>query len=109
MMETRNHAPLLFLSHAGADMDAARTLKQRIETAPAAREQGLKIWFDKDDLRPGLDWQRQLEDAIERRATVFAVYLGSRGIVNWVEREVRLALDRATRDNRHFSFIPIIS
>src|SRR5215217_6537704 len=43
-------APLLFLSHAGADTEAARRLKQRIEDAPAARERGLRVWFDKDDL-----------------------------------------------------------
>jgi hypothetical protein len=30
--------PLLFLSHAGADTEAARVLKQRIEGAPEARK-----------------------------------------------------------------------
>jgi hypothetical protein len=43
--------PMLFLSHAGADTEAARALNRRLEEAPAAREQGLKVWFDKDDLR----------------------------------------------------------
>jgi hypothetical protein len=42
---------MLFLSHAGADTEAARALKRRLEEAPAAPEQGLKVWFDKDDLR----------------------------------------------------------
>ena len=43
--------PLLFLSHAGADTEAAR-LKRRLEDAPDARAAGLRVWFDKDDLRP---------------------------------------------------------
>jgi hypothetical protein len=100
---------LLFLSHAGADTEAARALKQRIEAAPAARGRGLKVWFDKDDLRAGEEWQAQLEEAINRRATAFAVYVGSKGVINWVEREVRLALSRATSDGGRFPFIPILS
>src|SRR4051794_37247349 len=59
--------PLLFLSHAGADTEAARRLKRRIEAA------GLRVWFDKDDLIAGGDWQTQLEDAIKKRATAFAI------------------------------------
>src|SRR3954452_12516899 len=34
-------APLLFLSHAGADTEATRKLKQRLEAAPEARDRGL--------------------------------------------------------------------
>jgi hypothetical protein len=78
--------PLLFLSHAGADTGAA----------PDARAAGLRVWFDKDDLRPGEGWQAQLEETVGKRASAFAVYVGSKGVVNWVEAEVRLALSRAT-------------
>ena len=64
-------APLLFLSHSGADTDAALALKRRIEEAPSARELGLKVSIDKDDLLPGREWQEQLEEIIEKRATAF--------------------------------------
>jgi TIR domain len=102
--------PLLFLSHSGSDTEAARCLKRRIEEAPVARERGLKVWFDKDHLRPGEAWQPQLEEAIERRATAFAVYVGARGVVNWVEAEVRLGLSRAVAGNgQRFPFIPILA
>src|SRR5688572_25030495 len=101
-------APLLFLSHAGIDTEAARALKARIEAAPEAKKRGLKVWFDKDDLRAGESWQDQLEETIQRRSTAFAVYLGSRGVVNWVEAEVRLGLSRAT-GNKSYRFIPIIA
>src|SRR4051812_43357002 len=102
-------APLLFLSHAGADTEAARKLKQRLEAAPEARERGLKVWFDKDDLQAGESWQGQLEKVVGRRATAFAVYVGSRGVVNWVEAEVRLALSRTISGTNHFPFIPILA
>ena len=101
--------PMLFLSHAGADTEAARALKRRLEEAPAAREQGLKVWFDKDDLRAGTPWQKQLEELVERRVTACAVYVGSKGVVNWVEAEVRLALSRAISGGGHFPFVPIIA
>src|SRR3954451_9412965 len=95
-------SPLLFLSHAGIDTEPARALKARLTAA------GVQVWFDKDDLDPGLPWQNQLEEAIERGSTAFAVYLGSRGVVNWVEAEIRLGLSRATRDPA-FRFIPVIA
>jgi len=54
-------ALLLFLSHAGADTEAA----------PEARAAGLRVWFDKDDLHPGEGWQAQLEEAVGKRASAF--------------------------------------
>jgi hypothetical protein len=52
--------PILFLSHSGSDTEAARALKKRIEESPAAKEAGLRVWFDKDDLKSGKRWQAQL-------------------------------------------------
>ena len=109
MNEDSGQSQLLFLSHSGADTEAALTLKHRIEEMPSAREHGLKVWIDKDDLLPGREWQDQLEEIIEKRATAFAVYVGSKGVINWVEREVRLALSRATGKDGNFPFIPILS
>ena len=99
---------LLFLSHSGVDTESARELKRRIESSPSARRAGLKVWFDKDDLRAGKNWQRQLEQAIQGRSTAFAVYVGSKGVMNWVESEVSLGLSRATTDSS-FPFIPILA
>ena len=99
---------LLFLSHAGADTDAARALAERIENTPEARQLGLKVWFDKNDLEPGKGWQLQLEQTLERDSTAFAVYVGSRGVINWVDSEVRVALSRARLDP-NYPFIPILS
>lgn len=51
---------------------------------------------------------KQIEEAIDSKATAFAVYVGSKGVNNWVEREVRLGLSRATREPG-FPFIPILA
>lgn len=37
----------------------------------------------------------------------FIVYIGPSGVRNWVDREVRLAIDRSTRD-RSFRLIPVL-
>jgi WD40 repeat protein len=106
--DPRTPAPCLFLSHSGADTEAARELKRRILESPEAREAGLTVWFDKDDLSAGTGWQEQLEIAVTRTATAFAVLVGSKGVINWVEREVRLGLARATGDGA-IPFVPILA
>jgi TIR domain len=99
--------PILFLSHSGSDTEAAGALKKRIEDSPAAKEAGLRVWFDKDDLKAGKSWQAQLAETIEKEADAFAVFLGAKGVVNWVDAEVEVALSRATTSA--FPFIPIIA
>jgi hypothetical protein len=103
-----NGPPLLFLSHSGVDGAEARELKRRIEASPSAKLAGLKVWFDKDDLAAGKPWQRQLEQIVTEACTAFAVYVGSKGVMNWVESEVSLGLSRATT-NKSFPFIPILA
>ena len=66
-------SPFIFLSHSGADSDAARELRRRLLAAPEARAAGLTVWFGKDDLRPGGSWQPQIEQAIAIEATSFVV------------------------------------
>ncbi|MBY5318650.1 TIR domain-containing protein [Rhizobium leguminosarum] len=100
---------IVFLSHSGVDTDAARELKRCLEESVSGREAGLRVWLDVEGgLVPGaVGWQAQIEEAIDKTCTAFAVHVGSRGIVNWVENEVRLALSRATRDK--IPFIPILA
>ncbi|MFT3717545.1 TIR domain-containing protein [Pseudorhodoferax sp.] len=103
--------PLLFLSHAGCDTEAALALARRIEAAPAARARGLRVWVDKRDLRPGTPWMDQLEYAIAQESTAFAVYLSEAGAEHWVRMEVRVALDRVIADGRrgaHYPFLPVV-
>jgi hypothetical protein len=101
--------PLVFLSHSGADTEAARALKRRLLDAPDAKAAGLKVWFDKDALAPGTSWSAQIADAIQNQASAFLVYVGSGGVMNWVEAEVDLALSRATTSKPSpLLFIPVL-
>jgi len=103
----RGRPPVLFLSHSGVDTEAARELKRRLEESPDARAAGLRVWFDKEDLPAGRDWMESLEDNIAE-STAFAVYVGTRGVVDWVRREVRLALTRST-SVAGYPFIPVFA
>jgi tetratricopeptide (TPR) repeat protein len=98
--------PVLFLSHASIDVQTAHELKRRLLASPDARAAGLEVFLDRDDLTPGRGWQEQLEHVITDRSTAFAVLIGTKGVVNWVDREVRTALSRATKD-RHYPFVPV--
>jgi hypothetical protein len=100
--------PILFLSHSGVDTQTAYELKRRLLASPNAREAGLEVWLDKDDLAPGTGWQEQLEQVLTKCSTAFAVIVGTKGIVNWVDREVRVALSRATSE-RSYPFIPVFA
>ena len=100
-------SPFVFLSHSGADTDDALALARRIEDSPAAREHGLRVWIDVRDLPTGGDWKLQLQEAMAT-STAFAVYVGSKGVVNWVWDEVKLALDRVHADPA-YPLIPILA
>lgn len=91
---------MLFLSHAGDDADASRDLARRL------RQAGLEVWLDIDQLKPGANWMKALEQAIDD-ASAFAVYVGRSGVRNFVDREVRAAIVRNTKDPS-FRLIPIL-
>lgn len=95
----------LFLSHSSVDTDAAVQLARRIEDAPF--EPAIKVWIDANQMDAGRKWQAQLETALAD-STAFAVYVGSRGVTNWVWDEVAVALDRAHSDAR-YRVIPILA
>ena len=100
-------SPLLFLSHAGVDSEAALDLAQRIERSPEAQKNSLKIWIDKRDLSPGTRWKESLQESLQN-STAFVVYVGSKGPVNWVWYEVSVALDRAVAEPG-YPLIPVLS
>src|SRR5215831_4296328 len=100
--------PVLFLSHSGIDTQTAYELKRRLLASPDAIAAGLKIWLDKDNLTPGRGWQEQVEQVITTGSTAFAVIVGTNGVINWVDREVRVALSRATEE-KNYPFIPVLA
>jgi len=99
---------LLFLSYAGIDTEAAERIVNIIEGSPEARKDGLKVWFEKRDLKPNIPWEEQVKEVIQNRSTAFAVYIGEGGAINWPEREVEMALSRL-KTNPSYPFIPILT
>lgn len=106
-IQTSGAAHRVFLSHAGIDSEAASQLARRLEESEEAKAQGLKVWIDKRDLVPGGRWKDALQSALGS-STAFAVYIGSRGVVNWIWDEVGVALDRAHREPG-YPIVPILA
>ena len=92
--------PMIFLSHAGEDTPAAK------ELAGALRQAGLEVWLDVERLRPGDRWMEGIEQGLQE-ASALVVYVGCSGVQSWVDREVRVALDRSTKDPE-FRLIPVL-
>jgi len=86
----------VFLSHNSRDKPVVE------EIAAWLRGRGLRVWLDKDELRPGLPWQQGLEDGVKSSRSV-AVFVGKDGMGAWQEPEMRAFLVRSKREN-----IPVI-
>jgi hypothetical protein len=94
------NSPLIFLSHAGADSDAARAL------AALLRGAGMEVWLDLERLQPGDMWQHEIHSALTR-AQALILYVGRFELAHWVDFEVQVALDRNAKE-RTFRIIPVL-
>jgi WD40 repeat protein/energy-coupling factor transporter ATP-binding protein EcfA2 len=90
----------VFLSYARSDGVAAEELNSWL------RSRGLRTFFDRSDLNPGLRWMPALEDAI-RRSDAVAILIGQHGIGNTQQYEREFALVRQTEDP-DFPVIPVL-
>lgn len=89
----------VFLCHNNEDKGEIRDIYEIL------REKGLKPWIDEDDLRPGLSWQRGLEEQI-RTTKAAAVFVGKNGIGPWHEEEIEAILMNFKK--RKCPVIPVI-
>jgi TIR domain-containing protein len=89
----------VFLSHNSQDKLSARRLKERL------LKRKLTVWFDEDELRPGILWQELLEEGIRSSRSV-AVLLGESGLGPWENQEMAAALRLAVDDGR--AVIPVL-
>ena len=83
----------VFLSHNSLDKQHARLLKSKLS------EIGIRAWLDEDELRPGLNWQPLLSEALQSAPTI-AVLVGAHGIGPWEDEEIQSALIAAVKDKR---------
>jgi len=89
----------VFLSHNSKDKPIVRELKQAL----TARK--LTVWFDEDELRPGLAWQPLLEQGLQTAGSV-VVAVGSSGMGPWQDEETQMALNLANALKR--PVIPVL-
>ena len=78
----------IFISYSREDEAQAAFVQQALTRA------GFEVWFDKNNLRPGDDWNAQIHSAI-RDCRFFLALLSSNslGKRGYVQKEVKLALD----------------
>jgi hypothetical protein len=86
----------VFLSHNSRDKPVVEEIGSLLEG------QGLRVWLDKWELRPGFPWQEGLEEGIQA-SRAGAVFVGVEGLGSWQEPEMRAFIARSRREK-----IPVI-
>jgi energy-coupling factor transporter ATP-binding protein EcfA2 len=99
-MTAANQTYDVFVSYSRADG------RHAVEIDAFLRAKGLKSFFDRRNLAPGLPWVRALEQVIGA-AKAAIVLIGPRGLGNTQQYERDLALIRQTRDPT-FPVVPVI-
>jgi formylglycine-generating enzyme required for sulfatase activity len=87
-----NNRPLrVFLCHSKNDAKIVRDLYEKLRA-----ESWIQPWLDEEELFPGMDWNMEIEKAIEA-TDVILVCLSNNSITKegYVQREIRIALDYA--------------
>lgn len=75
----------VFLCHNSSDKREVKEIGNKL------KERGILPWLDEWELRPGLPWQRLLEEQIEQIKSA-AVFVGSEGIGPWQQQELEAYL-----------------
>jgi len=86
--EMLDDSPRIFISYAREDNAHARSLYQRL------KDDGMRPWFDKEDLGTGVEWEPEIRRAI--RGSDFVLICFSSHVAQkrgYIQREIRLALD----------------
>ncbi len=78
---TREDCDFVFLSYAADDREHVGQFNRDLRRA------GVRTWFDRLNLQPGMLWQDTLRHALER-ATTLAVCLGNGGLSEWQAHEL---------------------
>jgi len=89
----------VFLSHNSKDKPAVIALARRL------KENGVKVWLDAWELRPGHPWQEALEQIIKTTRSAVVVF-GPAGIGPWEDMEMRACLDGFVK--RRQPVIPVL-
>lgn len=88
---TTNRPLRVFLCHSSNDKPAVRELYQKLRA-----ETWISPWLDEEELFPGMDWNLEIEKAVEAAdAIIVCLSKGSITKEGYVQRELRVVLDAA--------------
>jgi hypothetical protein len=90
----------VFLCHSQRDKEQVETIGQRLSRA------GYSVFFDKWNVAAGDRWQDRIVHAMNRSGSA-AIFIGAGESGEWRNHEVRLALNRETRDKK-FRIVPVL-
>ncbi len=78
----------IFISYAKEDREMAKRLYDDL------RNDGIKLWFDEEELLPGQDWKLIIPDVI-RKSRFFIALLSSKSLTTrgFVQKEMKIALE----------------
>ncbi|MBL8091221.1 MAG: toll/interleukin-1 receptor domain-containing protein [Anaerolineales bacterium] len=81
----------VFLCHSSTDKPIVREIYQRLES-----ETWLDPWLDEENLLPGMDWDMEIEKAVEAAdAVIVCVSTNSVSKEGYIQRELKFVLDIA--------------
>lgn len=92
----------VFLSHKSVDKPWVIGLKTALE------EHGLKVWLDKDEIRPGDSFVDALERGINESRSVVLIVSPEAMESGWVKEEYHRALALTKDKNTPLQLIPVI-
>lgn len=90
----------VFISYNSKNRDIVENF---IEQLP---ELNINLFIDIWDLTPGKPWQEEIELALQNSKNV-AVFIGTEGLGRWQNEEMRVSLDKLTKDTE-LKVIPIL-
>jgi hypothetical protein len=79
--------------------------EQVVEIAELLKEQNVKVWLDKWEIRPGDSLHDALEDGL-RRSNVILIFFGKYGTGQWQKEEAKIAIRQAITTGK--KVIPIL-
>ncbi len=79
----------VFINYARADREFVDRLSRDLMVA------GIPLWRDVDNIRPGTNWQKEIESAVSTADGL--IYVASRNAAEspWIKHELQLMLDRS--------------
>lgn len=96
----------IFISYAHEDSNYAQRLFSELKEFE--KEYNLKFWLDKDSLLPGQNWSNIIQNIINE-SKYFIVLLSKNAIEKntYVQEELRLALEKADKQQAQIYIIPV--